>query len=537
MSLVWNHTLTTRAMEQPFRASRLPQPSQALHLSFHQVLRQFQSRTVAPLLTLSAPPLVQSVMRERLVAPRGLVDRAVLTREVAADADTGNSIVVHHALSQLGKPYRFGANDFGPDPAAFDCSSFVKWLYQHQGVVLPRTAQQQYDVCEAVPASQARPGDLVFFRNTYATSEHVTHVGVVLDSQRMISASDGGVRIDSLTSPYWSARLVGFGRPAMRPSAPDHAGAANQLPAFSLIHFPRPPQDNGRGLHWIPTTSSPPDVVDRFIREAVEMGARWMVFLNDGTRIGANDYLVGQLVAHGIMPIMRVYTPHGEPIQGDLRALVRHYVALGVPYFQLYNEPNLASENPDGQPNVERYVDWWLRAARDVVAAGGLPGFGALAPGGDYDDRAFLRQALGLLKHRAERGLLDRTWLAIHNYTFNQPLDHDSDTYGFMAFKVYDRIVRETLGWSLPIIGTEGGSVLGNQLNRERPPVTEEWQARMAAEIYRYMAQRREPYNFAYTTWVIANRAGGGLDPGFEGQALILPERARPVVATLKQLT
>jgi hypothetical protein len=64
------------------------------------------------------------------------------------------------------------------------------------------------------------------------------------------------------------------------------------------------------------------------------MKVKWMVILNNGTKIGSNDYLVKQLAANGIMPIMRIYTPNGQPIEGDLGALVRHYRQLAqLPQF------------------------------------------------------------------------------------------------------------------------------------------------------------------------------------------------------------
>ena len=169
---------------------------------------------------------------------------------------------------------------------------------------------------------------------------------------------------------------------------------------MALADFPRPGGDNGRGIHWIPTVSQSPEVVDRFVNEAVEMGMKWVVFLNDGTNIEDNDYLVKQLTGAGIEPVMRVYTPGLVPVDGDLKAMVRHYGSLGVHYFQLYNEPNLMVETGGQFPDVDRYLDLWVPAARQVIEAGGLPGFGALSPQGEMDDRDFLRQALISLKAR-----------------------------------------------------------------------------------------------------------------------------------------
>ena len=319
---------------------------------------------------------------------------------------------------------------------------------------------------------------------------------------------------------------------AEMPTSVSQTGASRPM---SLAEFPRPANDNGRGMHWVPITYTTNDVVDRYVAEAEKMGIKWMVLLNDGTRIGENDYLVDRLVEKGIMPVMRVYTPNGQPIEGDLEALVRHYRERGVQYFQLYNEPNLNVENPDGTPNVDRYVDLWTKAARAVVAGGGLPGFGALSPGGNYDDIEFLNRALDRIKAKGDVQLLDRAWLSLHNYTFNHPLDYTKDSNGYLKFRWYDAIVREKLGRSMPIIGTEGGTFVGANEDKTLPAVTPEKQVEMVVGAYDCVQRRREPYYFAYTYWLIANEAGGGHDRGFSHHALFKPDGVSPVVDALRR--
>ena len=175
------------------------------------------------------------------------------------------------------------------------------------------------------------------------------------------------------------------------PTATRHAdghGDAEALPlsAYSLDEvvplesFPRPAGDNGWGMHWIPTVKQEPAVVDRFVAELQRMHIRWVIFLNDGTQIGDNDYLVDRLVAAGMMPVMRIYRSTITPHDGDLAALVRHYRVRGVTYFQLYNEPNVNDENKQGFANPTHYAAVWAEAARTVVENGGLPGLGALSP-------------------------------------------------------------------------------------------------------------------------------------------------------------
>ena len=296
--------------------------------------------------------------------------------------------------------------------------------------------------------------------------------------------------------------------------------------AAALSDFPRPPGDNGRGMHWIPTTASMPETVDRFVAALKAMRIKWVTLLNDGANVGANDTLVQQVKANGMEPIMRIYTPGLQPISGDLGAAVRHYKSLGVSYFQLYNEPNHSIENDGRPPDVNRYLDLWIPAARTVLANGGLPGFGALSPGGEFKDTEFLSQAIDGLKARGEQGLLDRAWLSIHNYQGDRPL---ADSEAFSRFKVYADILKEKLGRVMPMIGTEGGSFAAG-------PQDEARRTALVTDAYRYMANR-EPYNFAYTYWVVANSAGGGQDPAWEWQALIHPDGQSPLVEALTELT
>ncbi len=324
-------------------------------------------------------------------------------------------------------------------------------------------------------------------------------------------------------SPLQTTAIAGSPFPPAPVQDVGPAGKADSGP-MALEAFPHPPGDNGRGMHWIPTVHSSPQVVDRFVRELQAMNIKWAVFLNDGANIGDNDYLVQQLVAHGIEPVMRVYTPGLVPISGDLGAMVRHYTDLGVHYFQLYNEPNVAAENGGSAPDVNRYLDLWLPAAKAVAANGGLPGFGALSPGGEVDDRAFLRDALVAIQARGESATLNRAWLASHNYAGERSL---SDPDGFLRFRQYDAIIRSILGRSMPIVGTEGGSYTVGPVDQTR-------QIDQVLGAYRYMANR-EPYNFAYTYWVIANSAGGGHDPSWEWQALFRNGWTSPLVEALKQ--
>jgi hypothetical protein len=322
--------------------------------------------------------------------------------------------------------------------------------------------------------------------------------------------------------------------PVQKPEAVKPTTLADTVGPLPLNAYPHPDGDNGRGVHWIPTTKQSKDVVDKFVAEAQRMGVKWVTFLNDGANVGDNDYLVNKLVGAGIEPIMRLYSPTVAPLKGDIEGMVRHYVGMGVHYFQAFNEPNLNWENAGAAPSVDRYLDAWLPAAKAIVRGGGLPGIGALSPGGDKNDVEFLTEAMAALKQRGELGTLDRGWLSMHNYTHNRPIE-DSD--GFSKFRTYHQIMSNALGRDIPIVGTEGGTFVGEREVANLPAVDANMALNLSNQAFRYMRDEREPWNFAYSFWTIANEAGGGTDQGFSQQALFKADgSASPIVSALRAM-
>jgi hypothetical protein len=325
--------------------------------------------------------------------------------------------------------------------------------------------------------------------------------------------------------------------PAPPPEASRPVDPSTMAGALALNAYPHPNGDNGRGMHWVPTTKQDNSTVDRFVAEAQRMGVKWVTFLNDGASIGDNDYLVSKLAGAGIEPVMRLYSATLEPLQGDIEGMVRHYTALGVHYFQPFNEPNLICENPDGKVSVDRYLNLWIPAAKAIVRGGGLPGFGSMAPGGDFDDQQFLTAALAGLKARGETGVLDKAWLSMHNYTWNHPIEDRGDGDGFFKFRAYHSIVQRALGRDLPIIGTEGGTFIGEQEDLKMAAVTPGMAADWTAQAFRYMRDKREPWMFASSVWTIADLAAGGSDPRFEAQALFRADGSQnAIVGALQAL-
>jgi cell wall-associated NlpC family hydrolase len=111
------------------------------------------------------------------------------------------------ALSLRGAPYRNG----GSDPAGFDCSGFVTYVFGQNGVSVPRTVSDQFRAGKQVPGQQLEPGDLVFFTTV---SPGASHVGIAIGGDEFIHApsSAGAVRVERMSASYWSTRFVGARR-------------------------------------------------------------------------------------------------------------------------------------------------------------------------------------------------------------------------------------------------------------------------------------------------------------------------------------
>ena len=116
--------------------------------------------------------------------------------------------ILGYAEQQLGKPYLWGAT--GPD--AFDCSGLAMMAYQAAGITIPRTSQAQWAYGKQIPASQAQPGDLVFFAGSDGTMTAPGHVGIVLKPGTMIDAPYTGqvVREEPISD---TPDLVGYTQP------------------------------------------------------------------------------------------------------------------------------------------------------------------------------------------------------------------------------------------------------------------------------------------------------------------------------------
>ncbi len=188
---------------------------------------------------------------------------------------------------------------------------------------------------------------------------------------------------------------------------------------------------NPRGMH----NKNAPIKMDVDILSASGMGWAKYTAISD-------EYVTDMRILRerNITPIVRLWRPRfgaGEP--EEKQRYYEAYIQAGCQWFELYNEPNLDVEWPEGvlpdYKNIEGIVaplmTNWLRWAEWIVERGCYPAFPALseAIGRHYDAIGWLRAMLTFLGDKyyerfravAANGL----WCATHPYIYNHFYQED----------------------------------------------------------------------------------------------------------------
>lgn len=327
---------------------------------------------------------------------------------------------------------------------------------------------------------------------------------------------------------------------------------------MELSAYPRPNNDTGIGFHYYPDVwHYQPSDLEAWLPELKSLGTSWLCLLAPISEL-LPRFFVRELLAAEIEPIIRLYTPTVCPVDGaTLRKLLDTYATWGVHYVHLFNEPNLIREwgwEGWSQPGlVERFMDHLIPALEAMDQVGLYPLMPPLAPAGDYWDLSFLRSALETVRARGREHLFDRMAVAVHNYCFNKPLmwghggrarwpaakpyyspPRSQDHLGFLLPQWYDELIRERVGWSLPLICTENGPRIGDGQHPNFPPIDAARHAQISLDMSRrLMAGELPDYMFNNCVWLLANGEGNP----FEEHAWYKADGPQlPAVQAMKEL-
>lgn len=165
---------------------------------------------IAGLLFVGACASSPSVAVRPTPFPRAPTPAYVLASPVSAAHLFNVRALLETAVSLRGAPYRLG----GTTPqAGFDCSGFVRYVFQQYALDVPRTVAEQFRVGREVDRTRTSAGDLIFFSTV---GPGATHVGIVVDpeAQTFVHAPGTGsaVRIERFDTPYWQSRMLGVRR-------------------------------------------------------------------------------------------------------------------------------------------------------------------------------------------------------------------------------------------------------------------------------------------------------------------------------------
>lgn len=116
---------------------------------------------------------------------------------------------VRVAQRYAGTPYVWG----GESRNGFDCSGFIMVVMRDLGYrALPHSAAEQFTYGKPIAQALLKPGDLVFFKNTYKRG--ISHVGIYLGRRRFIHAAGTGkgTIVSTLDDAHYQAHYAGARR-------------------------------------------------------------------------------------------------------------------------------------------------------------------------------------------------------------------------------------------------------------------------------------------------------------------------------------
>lgn len=344
---------------------------------------------------------------------------------------------------------------------------------------------------------------------------------------------------------------------------------------MELHEYPRPTNDTGIGVHWSPGIANAVGMAklrEQWIPELRVLGVKWVKIYNHD---GALDFAEA-LVSEGMMPIIRLYRSTPNPGRLGLKELVTvdSFLRVGARYFEFNSEPDRDSEWRGGRVPanaIDLVAEDTIANMEAILERGGMPGIPALSNGSTWD-------LVGKIVAMGRKDLFNGpVWQAIHNYSSNRPLDYpydignqegaafterfyqvlsdeswdenawrgrslaevnrlrldrcnpgmstSDDHHCFLAFEYWDALNRKHLGRSLPILSTESGFLVGEDVDPRYPATTPNLHMAQTLEACRVMmgtSQRyavAPDYYFCTAFWLLGNAILGSSSSWLEKHA------------------
>lgn len=316
---------------------------------------------------------------------------------------------------------------------------------------------------------------------------------------------------------------------------------------MELWEYPRPENDTGIGIHWCTGSAGAAGlsrIRDFWVPEMKAMGFKWVKI---HTHDGAEDF-VELVLSEGFMPIMRIYRVHPNPGRLGIKDLmdVDTFIRIGVCYFEFNHQPDQDAEWKGGRVpanGIDLIVEDTIADMEAILERGGMPGIPAVSSGSRWD-------LVGKIVEMGRRDLLNGpVWQAIHNYAYNRPLDYPYDVGnqegapytqrfyntlaseypGFdpwhnrslgqinqlrlehrnpgaavtddpacwLAYEFVAERNRRHLGQDIPILSTEGGYLIGDNLDPRYPATTPDLHMAQTLEACRIMMGSSERFRVA----------------------------------------
>lgn len=306
-----------------------------------------------------------------------------------------------------------------------------------------------------------------------------------------------------------------------------------------LEEWPRPPDDNGMGIHAGPDFSD--DALAHDLARIQEMGLKWVSLAP--VNLGELEKALRLYWSRGILPVVRPRVKIDE--EHDFgRDLGLQLAAGAPPYLQIYRAPSEPEEWSSGVPNLEIFIDRWLTQAVKVLKAGGLPGL-------QVQSTEELRRVIAASKARGLTRLWGRSWFSDPAFGSNRPPHYpydevnqkgvpvsdpqweyagtveevnrwrsedkrpgqaiEQDYHAALGLLAFAKVFQEQLGFVPPILCVEGGWQLGILEDRRYPRTNIEHHRWWHAEVYEWFrrgtlsnGQPTPPFLFAFCPWVLS---------------------------------